>query len=73
MRELGWGRRGERLYVKEEGRGDGSELGSYLDMDPDPWKILWIQIRQNDVDPLDPDPDLQHCYLFIYMVFRCFF
>ena len=62
---------GERLSVKKEG--SGCELGSDLDMDPDPWKILWIQIRQNDVDPLDPDPDLQHCYLFIYMVFRCFF
>ena len=30
-----------------------------LDPDPDPWKILWIRIRQNDADPLDPDP--QHC------------
>ena len=47
--------RGERLSVKEKGRGGGSELGS----DPDPWKILWIRIRQNDADPLDPDP--QHC------------
>ena len=36
---------------KEEGRGGGSELGS--DLDPDPWKILWIRIRQNDAD--------QHC------------
>ena len=35
--------------------GGGSELVS--DLDPDPWKILWI--RQNDEDPLDPDP--QHC------------
>ena len=61
MRELGWGRRGERLSVKEEGRGGGSELGSDLDLDLDldPWKILWIRIRQNDADPLDPDP--QHC------------
>ena len=46
--------------MKEEGS-DG-ELGSDLDLDP--WKILWIRIwtRQNDVDPLDPDPDLQHCF-----------
>ena len=55
MMELGWGRRGERLSVKEERRGGGSELGSDLD----PWKILWIRIQQNDADPLDPDP--QHC------------
>ena len=46
--------------MKEEGRGGGSELGSDLDPDPDPWKILWIRIRQNDVDPLDPDP--QHLF-----------
>ena len=38
---------GERLSVKEEG--SGGELGSDLDLDPDPWKILWI--RQNDADP----------------------
>ena len=42
--------------MKEEGRGGGSELGS--DLDPDPWKTLWI--RQHDADPLDPDPDPQH-------------
>ena len=41
--------------MKEEG--SGGELGSDLDLDP--WKILWIRIRQNDADPLDPDP--QHC------------
>ena len=40
--------------MKEEGRGGGSKLGSDLDLDP--WKILWIRIRQNDADPLDPDP-----------------
>ena len=41
--------------MKEEGRdGGGSELGSDLDLDP--WKILWKRIRQNDADPLDPDP-----------------
>ena len=45
--------------VMDEGRDRGSKLGSFLD--PDPWKILWIQIQilQNDLDPLDPDP--QHC------------
>ena len=32
---------GKRLSVKEEG--SGGELGS--DLDPDPWKILWIRIR----------------------------
>ena len=49
---------GERLSVTEEGRGGGSELG--LDLDPDPWKILWIRIWQNDANPLDPDQDPQH-------------
>ena len=49
------------MSVKEEGRGGGSELVSDLDLDPDPWEILWIRIRQNDADPLDPDPDPQHC------------
>ena len=34
--EEGWGRRGEILSVKEEGRSGGSELGS--DLDPDPTK-----------------------------------
>ena len=45
--------------MKEEG--NGGELGSDLDLerDPDPWKILWIRIRQNAGDPLDLD--LQHC------------
>ena len=49
---------GERLSVTAEG--GGGELGSDLDLDldPDPWKILWIRIRQNDADPLDPDPQL---------------
>ena len=56
MRELGWRRRGERLSVRQEGRGGGSELGFDLDLDPDPWKILWIRIRQNDADP-----NPQHC------------
>ena len=28
----------EALSVKEEGMGGGSELGSYLDQDPDPEK-----------------------------------
>ena len=56
MRDEGRGVRveGERLIVKEEG--SGGELGS--DLDPDPWKILWIriQIQQNDAEQLDPDP-----------------
>ena len=38
-----------------EGRGDGRELGSDLDMDPDRRKILWSRIWQNDADP-----DLQY-------------
>ena len=41
-------------------KGGGSELGYDLDLDPDPWKILGIRIRQNDADPLDLDPDPQH-------------
>ena len=51
--QQGWGRRDERLSMKEEGKGGGNELGSDLDLDP--YKILWIRIRQNDADPLDPD------------------
>ena len=54
----GGGRRGEILSVKEEGSDGGNELGSNLDLDPDPWEILWIRIRLNDSDPLDPDPQL---------------
>ena len=34
---------GERLSVKEEG--SVGELGSDQDLDPDPWKMLWIRIR----------------------------
>ena len=59
MDERGVRKEVERLSVKEEG--NGGELGSDLDLDP--WKILWIRIRQNYADPLDPDP--QHwleCY-----------
>ena len=44
--------------MQEEG--SGGELGSDLDLDPDPLKMLWIRIRQNDANPLDPDP--QHCF-----------
>ena len=56
MREnIGEGMRGERLSVREEGRGGGSEQRSGLD--PDPRKIL--RIRPNDTDPLYLDP--QHC------------
>ena len=49
--------------MSEEGRGGGSELVSDLSLDlyPDPWKILRIWIRQNGADPLDPNPDSQHC------------
>ena len=40
LRDEGRRMRGERMSVKEEGRGCGSELGSYLDLalnpDPDP-------------------------------------
>ena len=43
--------------VREDWRGGGSELGSHQDL----WKILWIRIRQNDADPLGPDP--QHCFI----------
>ena len=61
---------GERLSVKEEG--SGGELGSDLDLDPDPWKILWIRIRQNDADPLDLDLDPQHWVeLYHVQVFVC--
>ena len=42
--------------MKEEG--SGGELSSDIDLDPDPWKILWIRIRKKDADPLDPDSDL---------------
>ena len=45
---------GEVLSVKGEGR--SGELGS--DLDPDPLKILLIQIRPNDADL-----DQQHCLL----------
>ena len=54
--------RGERLSVKEKAR--GVELGS--DLDPDLLKTLWIRIRQNNADPLDPDPQL------CYKVCQCF-
>ena len=70
---VGWGRRVEILSVKEEGRGGESELGPDLDLDPDLWKILLVRFRQNDADPLDPDP--QHCirlftnFNFNYLIF----
>ena len=28
----------------------------------------WIRIRKNDADPLDPDPDPQHCSTVLYSV-----
>ena len=48
--------------MSDEGRGGGSELVSdlSLDLDLDPWKVLWIRIRQNDGDFLDPDADPPH-------------
>ena len=42
--------------MKEEGSIGGSELHLGSNLDPDPWKVLWIRIRQNDGDPLDLDP-----------------
>ena len=72
MRDEGRGVRveGERLSVKDEG--SGGELGSDLNLDPDPWKILWIRIRQYDADPLNPDP--QHCFnLFFMEYFLCYY
>ena len=63
MRDEGGGVRTEveRLSVKDyiNVKVSVGELGS--DLDPDPWNILWIRIRQNDADPLDPKPDPQHC------------
>ena len=66
VREEGWK---ITVSVKEEGRGGGSELCMFCSgsgsgsmeniMDSDPWKILWIWIQHNDMDPFDPD--LQHC------------
>ena len=44
--------RDEGEGVREKGgkeKGRGGELGS--DLGPDPWKILWIRIRQNEADP----------------------
>ena len=34
-------------------------------MNLDPWKLLWIWIRQNYADPLDPD--LQHWFKLRFM------
>ena len=59
MRVVGGGRRGEMKIVREQERIGRSELASEgldLYLDPDPWNILWIRIRQNVADPLDPDP-----------------
>ena len=58
----------ERLCVKEEGRSGGSELGSDLDLDPDPKKKLQIPIRQNDADPLDPNMDPQHWFQAVWRI-----
>ena len=71
MMKKGRGRRGERSSVSEEGMNGGSELGSDLNLDLDSvsdlWKLLWIWIRQNDADHLDPDP--QHCLKQISITF----
>ena len=55
-REEGWT---ITVSVKEEERGGRSDLGSDLDLDPEPypWKIWWTRIRLIDADPLDLDPD----------------
>ena len=45
--------------MREDGRGGGSEIGSDLDRDPDPSKMLLIRSRQNKADPSELDP--QHC------------
>ena len=70
MMDEGDGVREEGWKIKFEGGGErwwkwamfwsGSGSGSMENiMDSDPWKILWIWIQHNDMDPLDPD--LQHC------------
>ena len=55
VREVGWGSRVWKIKCECCGEGWGSEQGSYLDLDldPDPWKILFIW--QNYADP-------QHCF-----------
>ena len=60
---------GERLILKEEG--SVGERGSDLDLDP--WKILWIQIRiqQNDADPLDLDLDPPNCFPGSHSQIKC--
>ena len=50
------------MIVLTKGEGRGSGLGSDLNLDLDPWKILWI--RKIDADPVDPD--LQHWYTKYY-------
>ena len=34
---------GSKINCEEKG-GGGRELGTGLNLDPDPWKILWIRI-----------------------------
>ena len=50
----------KKIKREEGGRSGGREQGSDLGIDPDPWKIFWLRIRQNDADSLDPDP--QQCF-----------
>ena len=61
MREESWGNEGGG--VKEVSDKEGVVSGQCWGMREDGWgmrgKRLWIRIRQNDADLLDPDP--QHC------------
>ena len=54
--------RDEGVEMRDKGGGLRGERGEVRD----PWKILWIWIRQNDADPLDHlDPDPQHCFILL--------
>ena len=50
----------KKIKREEGGRSGGREQGSDPGIDPDPWKIFWLRIRQNDADYLDLDP--QQCF-----------
>ena len=59
---------GGRMRDQGEGESDeGGEIG--FDLDPDPQKILWIRIRLNDADPVDPDP--QHWFKVCKTIMPC--
>ena len=52
----------KRERVSDEGGDMKDQEGGVREVrDPDPWKILWIPIRQNDADLLDQDLNPQHC------------